>query len=211
MLLFTHPSPSWRTLSLLNKVTDLLGDSQLLWSSVNLESVPDQHWPDKTTDIVTTSSRLLHAVRRGSLQEVRNLLQQDSLKDLRRSSPNVSFLLFAGMAGRRQVCQVLLRHGADPNEVRGVRAHSLLHTAVASGNYGFASLLLAAGAAPSPQNSSLSTPLHFAARSNQEYMAAKLLKYGADALIRDGSNRTAVDLAIEKDNFALAKFIEDRC
>lgn len=121
-----------------------------------------------------------------------------------------SFLSVAGAAGQGDICHVLLGHGANPNEVSGVRCHSLLHTAIAGGNYGFASLLLNAGAAPSPQNSSMSTPLHFAARSNQQYMAEKLLKHGADLLIRDSAGRTAVDLAIEKGHVVLANVIESR-
>lgn len=118
-----------------------------------------------------------------------------------------SFLRHAGEQGRRAICEALVRFGADPNEANGKRNYALLHRAVASGNYGFASILLDLGAVPSPLTSNNATPLHFAARSGLEYLARKLLQHGADINFQDTKGRSPLLLAFEKSHMGIAKLL----
>lgn len=123
-----------------------------------------------------------------------------------------SFLRHAGERGRRNICHLLVKYGADPNEVNGCRRYSLLHNAAASGNYGFASILLELNANPTPRNSSGATPLHFAARTNQGFLASKLIDGGADVNAVDNRGRTPIYLAVSKGHIELAKlFVKANC
>lgn len=152
-------------------------------------------WNGERTDRRTPEALLLDAIQTGSIKDARLALSRGA--DQKRSPNPKSFLRLAGEAGHRQLCDLLVEFGADPNEVSGKREYSLLHNAVASGNYGFASTLLRLGADPNARSSSGATPLHFAARSGQGYLVRALLKHAAKPDIRDGNGRTPYDLAVE--------------
>ncbi len=97
----------------------------------------------------------------------------------------------AGERGFKDIVRLLIDYGADANRSYGKLRRSLLHFAVATGNYGFASVLLECGANPSPRTRNNSTPLHFAARTGQGYLVDRLIKEGASVLIEDNNGRTA--------------------
>ena len=89
----------------------------------------------------------------------------------------------------------------------GATDYTLLHSAAASQNYGFASVLLENGAEPSPLNSYKATPLHFAARLDQAYLAKLLIDKSADIEARDSHGRTPLFLAVAKGNSQAAKIL----
>ena len=152
------------------------------------------------------AGRLFHAIKGNNVHGVHAVLRDGF--DLRNFwIGGKPFLRIAGEKNKRAICEVLVRYGADPNESDGKRNYSLLHHAVASSNYGFASILLDLGAAPSPLTSNHATPLHFAARTNQEYLARKLIKSGADVNAQDTLGRSPLLLAFQKANAGVAKLL----
>jgi len=95
--------------------------------------------------------KLIQAVDHGDLKTVVEELSIGNI-DLSLTFNGKSFLRIAGERGHKEIARQLVIHGANPNEVKGKRQHSLLHTAALSGNFGFASVLLSEGANPSPKN-----------------------------------------------------------
>lgn len=150
--------------------------------------------------------RLYHAVKNGDRDAVFHELSQGDI-DLTLQICGKSFLRLAGETGRRDIFHLLVQFGADPNEAAGPRKYSLLHNAVASTNFGFASSLLAAGAFPSPRCSSGATPLHFAARTGQEFLVTKLLKNKANINAQDDCGQTALHVAVKKGYVGSAKLL----
>lgn len=118
-----------------------------------------------------------------------------------------SLLRLAGELGHRDICEHLVKLGANPDESNGFRRFSLLHNAVASGNFGFASILLQLGANPMPQASNDATPLHFAARSGQQYMADQLINAGANIDAQDKQGQTPLHYAIRKSDLSMVKYL----
>ena len=116
-------------------------------------------------------------------------------------------LRIAAELGHRDICELLVEQGADVNETMGVRKHSILHNAVSRSDYGTSSILLDLGADPNVKASNEATPLQFAARSGQVYLAAKLLNHGAKVDGQDNQGRSALHWAAEKSDFDMVKFL----
>ena len=148
--------------------------------------------------------RLYVAVTRGYRQDVLDELRQGDI-DLTMTIGGKSMLRHAGERGHRQICSILIEHGADPDEVSGRRRYSLLHAAAASHNFGFASELLTNHANPSPRSSNDDTPLHFAARTGQGFLAKQLIDFNANVDAQDTSGRTPLYLAMINGHTHLAK------
>lgn len=138
--------------------------------------------------------RLYNAVRVGD--------QETVVEELRRGDvdPNLqilgkSLLHHAGKLGFNAIARLLIEYGANPDQTYGKQRRSLLNFAVATGNYGFLSVLLEAGANASSQTASGATPLHFASRAGEGFMVARLLAAGADRYLRDRAGRSPLDVA----------------
>lgn len=128
--------------------------------------------------------------------------------DVNQVFPNGKSLLhLASEMGDRQICNALVDAGADPNAVRGTRHYSLLHTAVASSNFGMISVLLELNATPSVRTSNGLTPLHFAARTGQVYAAHKLLDHRADINSVDDRGRSPLYLAAERNDMEMVRML----
>ncbi len=149
---------------------------------------------------------LLRAINDGDCATVKAVLSED-FDLLNYFVKGKSLLRIAGEIGRRAICELLVSRGADPNESHGKLNYALLHNAAASGNFGFTSILLDLGAAPSPVTSSNATPLHFAARKGYAYLARKLIEFGADVNAQDGKGRTPLLLAFRSANKSVAELL----
>ena len=148
--------------------------------------------------------RLYRAVVCGDRETVIEELRQGDL-DPDLSIGGRTLLHHAGERGFKEIARLLIGYGADQNVTYGKRGRSLLHFAAATGNYGFASVLLECEAKPTPRANNMATPLHFAARSGQGFLAALLYNYGAEINARDTLGRTPLHLAMAKSHIALAK------
>ena len=109
-----------------------------------------------------------------------------------------TLLQHAGERGYKDIARQLIKYGADANRTYGKQRRSLLDFAAATGNYGFASVLLECGANPSPCTRNNSTSLHFTARTGQGYLVDRLIKARADVLAEDDNGRTAYHWALKK-------------
>jgi RNA polymerase sigma factor (sigma-70 family) len=103
-------------------------------------------------------------------------------------------LLFAANYGQRQLAEVLLRHGADPN-VR-LRGETPLARAVLMHDEDMVAILLLHGADPNLVLLNGLTPLHRAAMRGHAVVARQLLDGGAHADVRDVFGRTPPDWAV---------------
>jgi len=126
-------------------------------------------------------------------------------KDPNLSIHGKTILRHAGERGFKEIARLLIKYGADQNITYGKQGRSLLHFAAATGNYGFASILLECGANPTPRTNNRSTPLHIAARTGQSYLVALLCEYGAEIDAQDSLGRTPICLATIKSHTGLTK------
>ena len=139
--------------------------------------------------------RLYRAVVSGDRRTViEELRQSDIDPDL--SIGGKTLLHHAGERGLKEIARLLIEYGADVNRTYGKQRRSLLHFAFATYRYGFASVLLEGGANPTPRNFSKATPLHFAARSGQSYLADLLCSCNAEVNAQESLGRTPPYLAV---------------
>ena len=105
----------------------------------------------------------------------------------------------------------LLQRGADVNEREGpLDQWTALMYAARDGHLDAARLLLEKGAGvdQKAENDGL-TALHVAAYNGQVEVAKELLRAGASTDIRNNANKTALDLANERNNSAVSSVIRD--
>ena len=148
-------------------------------------------------DFLRNDGQLYRAIVRGDGRLVAQELCTGDV-DLSLRIEGRSLLWHAGERGHKWIAELLIRAGLDPNEQYGQQQRSLLHFAAATFNYGFAGVLLDAGAKPSPCTTNGTTPLHLAARTGQAYLAVRLLDAGATIDSRDSQGRTPLMLAFNK-------------
>ncbi|MDB4614555.1 ankyrin repeat domain-containing protein [bacterium] len=109
--------------------------------------------------IVVTPKELLAVIKSGNSCRLSEILE--SPVDLNQQLiGNKSYLHVAAELGQRHISRLLVRYGANVNEVRGKRQHSLLHTAVIGMNFAFASILIELGADVSAEKRSM-VQLHY--------------------------------------------------
>lgn len=134
----------------------------LLWRS---EGTPAE-------SAVRRDTSLVHAARRGDLNEIRVLLELGPIGIV----PD----------RHRQKANMLLN-------ARDFQGYAPLHWAAENGLVPVAKTLLDAGAAPSPEDVRRSTPLHLAVRHGFYELVELLVQRGADPASRDIAGRSSVD------------------
>jgi ankyrin repeat protein len=124
---------------------------------------------------------------KGNAKEVRRILKGGLLRRPRKGvevnakdDMGRTPLHVAARAGCREICALLLEHGADAN-IRDVRRQTPLAEALAHGNAETVELLLEHGADVSAKDRHGRTPLVLAALMGRVEVCALLLKHGANA------------------------------
>lgn len=162
------------------------------------ENVPPvtqkQHEVAKETNIIPAESPLAAAASRGSIPEVKDLLDKGE-------SPNVSDALgrtslhTATFYGHPKTAALLIARGADVNAKDRV-GMSPLHAAVLVGSVQEVDLLLANKAEIDAKTDVGATPLHLAAATGQAQLAKILIQRGANPLSKDLTGATPLFYAV---------------
>jgi ankyrin repeat protein len=135
--------------------------------------------------------------RTGDLAVVRVCLALGANVNQPFGSVRATPLMRAADGARVDVMRLLLDKGARVNE-SDLWGHTALTYALGRGeaHEGAVRLLLAAGADPNPVNTSTGqTPLHLVARTGNSEVARLLVAAGADPRLRDGADRTPLEVA----------------
>lgn len=117
----------------------------------------------------------------------------------------ISPLIIAVVANNLNLVQLMIVYGADVN-----LALPLHHIGIADETgLRIAKLLIARGADVNSKTSNFRTPLIIATISDQKELVNLLLKHHADATIKDGDGKTALDYAIQRNNTDLIKILSE--
>jgi hypothetical protein len=128
--------------------------------------------------------------------------------------PSGTALAVAASAGRSEICQFLLRAGADPNKPNAYGETPLL-VALSRASPGCALLLIEAGANVNVRDSLGQTPLMLIAPYGVDQNALprrvldELLARGADVLAKDSKGQTAEDWAVRYHRPEMAARLRD--
>jgi cytohesin len=149
--------------------------------------------------------RLIAAVKRGNIANVRELLDAGADIEARDERPHTDEtpLHHAARTGNVQLASLLVARGANVNA--GARGgFTPLHVAAGLNQRAVAEYLLGAGANPNAQDSGAGTPLHAATVQGHAFMVALLLEKGADP-----NSRRARDAATPLHMFSdIGRYIE---
>ena len=125
----------------------------------------------------------------GNTNEVRRLLSS-GMVDVNCQDHNKWTPLYAAAdKGHKEVAQLLIKSGANPN-VTNIWGLSALHLAVDRGHAHVTKLLIELGAEPNVADSLGRTPLHWAARNGNEYVVQLLIQSRAELNVCDEDGGT---------------------
>ncbi|CAG0896931.1 unnamed protein product [Darwinula stevensoni] len=106
---------------------------------------------------------IFEMVKKQDVEAVRSCLAtMKNVKELY-DSDGMSLLQHAAYRGNKDMCRMLLDHGADVNETKHIHNYTCLHFAALSGNRDVVQMMLEAGADPDATNSINRTPGQMAA------------------------------------------------
>ena len=130
---------------------------------------------------VEANKRLLIAANKGTVEEVRELLEIDAGVDInfKGGYNNRSPLYVAVSSGNKEIAELLISKGADVN-AKDKDGRTSLHSAASSGNKEIAELLISKGADVNAQSNNGWTPLHSAASNGSKEIAELLIANDAD-------------------------------
>ncbi|KAF0289117.1 Transient receptor potential channel pyrexia [Amphibalanus amphitrite] len=139
---------------------------------------------------------LQEAVLRGSAEEVRLFLNSSSSSDVNaKDAVGRTALMLAVEADSPEVIDLLLKHGAEPNEGNAFGT-SALYQAVCARRLRCAERLLLGGALVNAHSlRQRHAPLHAACADGDARLVALLLSFGADADVLDYRHRTPLHAA----------------
>jgi ankyrin repeat protein len=134
---------------------------------------------------------LVLAARDGSLKSASLLLSQNKTKIEARSLQDESALMMAALNGYEDLVKVLIAKGADVNKT----GWTPLHYAATKGHIRIIKLLLEKFAYIDAESPNKSTPLMMAAMYGTFDSLKLLIHEGADVLLKNDLNLTALDFA----------------
>jgi hypothetical protein len=150
---------------------------------------------DPNTSDPSGSPGLILAMKESAFSVAKVLLNHPQTKVEVRNTTDESPLMLAALKGENELCQLMIRQGADVNKP----GWAPLHYAATNGHLDIMRLLLDESAyidAASPNNT---TPLMMAARYGTPAAVKLLLEAGADPMLRNDLGLTAIDFA-HRDN-----------
>ena len=171
------------------------------------------------SECMNIENQLLDAIENNREDTVRILINQNINVNSKNKS-NATTLMFASYIGNEKIVDMLLGAGAkiDEQDVHGITA---LIVASAFGHLLTVKKLIAKGA--NLNNTMVteftidkqtfpkgSTALMLAINENHTDIAIELIKAGADVSIKDGNNKTALDIAKSKKNQAIIDLLEKK-
>lgn len=191
--------------------------------------------PFTETDITTLSTMLYQECRVGNKAKVAQLLQNPSVASVKRQLLNTKHpvedyrpyrnrwlnlkmfynkpshiednpLHCASFQGNKEIVDLLLGHGADPN-IKNDNFDTPLHLAYQKGCIGIAKRLILHGAIVNSVNKYLNTPLHEAVYEGHQEFVELLLKHGAKVNLHGGSKQTALHIAIMKEHYVIIELL----
>ena len=149
-------------------------------------------------EILMLEKELLEASQKGETENVRRIMSIGlvDVNNMRRNIPHWTILGMAATCGHKDVVELLLDKGADPN-MKNPNGLTPLHRAAYHGKLDLVKMLLDNGAEPNRVDSDGRTPLHWAAlrirtaalRDSDSKLVYKLLLEYGDR--KDRNNRTA--------------------
>lgn len=157
----------------------------------------------------TSQIRLLQAVSRGQLQQVRALLDQGADINVKESKSGQTPLISASFKQRIKLVQLLLDKGADVH-ARDINGETALMAAAEKGNTSIVKMLLEKGADANTKNKKDQTPLLKIAEKENLDMISLLLENGADINARNKWGETVLIIILEKQKLAAAKLLVDK-
>ncbi|MFZ3161126.1 MAG: ankyrin repeat domain-containing protein [Rhodoferax sp.] len=131
------------------------------------------------------------AIKESAFKVAHVLLNHPQIKVEVRNAADENPLMLAALKGERELCQLMIRKGADVNKP----GWAPLHYAATSGHLEVMQLLLDENAyidAASPNNT---TPLMMAAHYGTVAAVKLLLDAGADPMLKNDLGLTAIDFA----------------
>ena len=145
------------------------------------------------------------AIDVGNAQMVRTLLTSDKSVNERKLDGLTPLMKVAGSKDV-QMARVLIELGADVNSF-GYGGITALHRAASIGSLEMVHLLLDSGAALEVRDYQGRTPLFYAVGRSQKHKTALLLLRGADLNSKDSFGRTPFELAKEKKQLGMVRFL----
>jgi ankyrin repeat protein len=146
---------------------------------------------------------LLLAVRAGSFKVVNALLADPKIDVNVLTAQGESALMLAALAGATDVCQKLIDKGADINKP----GWTALHYAATGGSVPIIKMLLERHAYVDTESPNGSTPLMMAAKYGTADAVRALLDGGADPMIKNSLDLTALDFAYSNNRTDAAALI----
>lgn len=146
---------------------------------------------------------LILAMKESAFKVADVLVNHPKIRVEVRNAADESPLMLAALKGEKELCQLMIRKGADVNKP----GWAPLHYAATSGHLDVMRLLLEENAyidAASPNNT---TPLMMAAHYGTSAAVKLLLEAGADPMLKNYQGLTAIDFAIRGDRAESADLI----
>lgn len=146
---------------------------------------------DPNTSDASGNPGLILAMKESSFKVVKVLLNHPKIKLEVRNAADESPLMLAALKGEIELCQRMIRQGADVNKP----GWAPLHYAATNGHVDVMRLLLDENAYIDTASPNNTTPLMMAAHYGTPAAVKLLLEAGADPMLRNDLGLTAIDFA----------------